>query len=87
MEKSQGTLIVTGAVGGIGRAIAERFTTDFSDIYTGVFNVRNTSNANAQLLRNTLLKAKNPFTISLLELTSLSNIRSFATDINIRVST
>ncbi|MCJ1346906.1 hypothetical protein MMC31_005126 [Peltigera leucophlebia] len=87
MEKPQGTLIVTGAAGGIGRAIAERFAADFSDKYTGVFTVRNTRQPNTQLLRKTLIKARNPITISLLELTSLSNIRSFASEINTRVST
>lgn len=87
MEKSQGTLIVTGAAGGIGRAIAERFTADYSDAYTGVFTVRSTSNHSAQLLHKVILKARNPSTIALLELTSLSNIRAFATDINTRVST
>ncbi len=87
MEKSQGTMIVTGAAGGIGRAIAERFAIDHSDKYTGVFTVRNTSKPNAQLLRKTLSKAKNPFAIFALELTSLSSVRSFATEINSRIST
>ena len=86
MVEPQGTLMVTGAGGGIGRAIAERFAADSSDPCTGLFTVRNTSLENARLLRTTLLKSKKPFTIASLELSSLINVRSFATNINARVA-
>jgi len=40
----------------------------------------------AQLLRNTLLKSKKDFTISRLQLSSLTSVRSFAANINSSVS-
>lgn len=86
MVKSEGTLMVTGAAGGIGRAIAELFAAELSGTYTGLFTVRNTTDANAQLLRNILLQGTNQFSVSSLELGSLTNVRSFAADVAARVS-
>ena len=86
MEKSQGTLIITGAAGGIGRATAELYADEYSAQYTGIFTVRNTEDPSAQKLRQTLLEAHNPTTILPLELTNLSDVRSFAEQINARVS-
>jgi len=70
----------------LGRGIAERFAAEYSDSYTGLFTVRNTGNVKAQLLRNTLLKSKKDFTISRLQLSSLTSVRSFAANINSCVS-
>lgn len=82
MEKSQGTLIVTGATGGIGRAIAQRYTEEHSGRYTGIFTVRESNPPSTQQLRRILLKAEKTTSICPLELTYLSSVRSFAARIN-----
>ncbi|KAL8727060.1 MAG: hypothetical protein Q9166_006303 [cf. Caloplaca sp. 2 TL-2023] len=53
----------------------------------GIFTVRDTSNSNIQLLRDTLAQAKGPTWIESLELTVLASVRAFATDINDRIAT
>jgi NAD(P)-dependent dehydrogenase (short-subunit alcohol dehydrogenase family) len=85
MVDGQGTLIVTGAAGGIGRAIAKRWT-ESPHPCTGLFTVRNADNVNVQPLRDILLQSDYHYSIASLELSSLTSVRSFAADINARVS-
>jgi len=85
MGDGEGTLIVTGAAGGIRRAIVKHFT-DLAYPYTGLFTVRNTSNVNIQPLRNILLKSDKQYSITSLKLSSLTSVRSFAADVNTQIS-
>lgn len=85
MGDGQGTWIVTGAAGGIGRAIVKHFTNSAYP-YTGLFTVRNTDRLNAQQVRNILLESDKQYSIATLELSSLTSVRSFAANINAQVS-
>ncbi|TGO52385.1 hypothetical protein BCON_0142g00110 [Botryotinia convoluta] len=73
--------IVTGAAGGIGKAIASEFAHSPHQ-YNAIFTVRNTENSNTQPLRDILVDCSKQYTIKSLELEKLNNIRSFAANVN-----
>ncbi|KAL2852093.1 hypothetical protein BJY01DRAFT_244706 [Aspergillus pseudoustus] len=79
-----GTVIVTGAAGGLGRAIAERVVQD-SAAYHCLFTVRNKHSPRVQQLHQfDDAKARNIRTPEL-DLSSLTSIREFASEVNSQV--
>ncbi|MCJ1431734.1 hypothetical protein MMC27_001089 [Xylographa pallens] len=80
-----GTFIVTGAAGGLGRAIAQQFVQSYHQ-YTGIFTVRNTQSPNVEPLLNILRPSGKQYSTRELELGSLSSVRKFAADINAQVA-
>ncbi|KAK7514504.1 oxidoreductase [Phyllosticta citriasiana] len=82
-----GTVIVTGAAGGLGFAIADKLL-QRPEPFTCLFTVRSSSAQNAQPLRDLIAeKAGNKY-VSLIELdlSSLDSVRAFAIDVNSRVA-
>ncbi|KAI3391160.1 hypothetical protein diail_7807 [Diaporthe ilicicola] len=82
-----GTVLITGANGGLGSAMAEQIVsnTDFSS-YHGIYTVRNASAApvlDSVLARGT---SSRPRDVLSLDLTDLTKVRQVAEDINKRVS-
>lgn len=63
----QGSVVVTGASGGIGHALAERFVDHYSEKNTGIFTVRESQHAKAQSLNDMLSKAKGSALIKALD--------------------
>ena len=91
MSRQKGTVLVTGANGGLGSAIVSRIISDPDlRIYHGIYTVRNTKSC-SQLdtaLRSTLGEQENIHShekISL-DLSSLRSVREAATVINARVT-
>ncbi|EGR51220.1 uncharacterized protein TRIREDRAFT_45571 [Trichoderma reesei QM6a] len=85
---SKGTIIVTGANGGLGSAIVQTILSkpDLASNYTGLYAVRKA--ATATKLQETLSKAPSSHkheTVDL-DLGSLANVRKVAADINARVA-
>ncbi|KAL8994875.1 MAG: hypothetical protein Q9169_005273 [Polycauliona sp. 2 TL-2023] len=85
-RKVHGTIIVTGASGGIGHAIAERFVNHYSKNNTGIFTVRESDSTRAHSLGSVLSKSEGPTSMLPLDLAVLANVRSFAQELNARVS-
>ncbi|RYP21125.1 hypothetical protein DL765_002414 [Monosporascus sp. GIB2] len=82
----KGTILVTGANGGLGSAIAHQFASKPElSAYHGLYTVRNTSHAPA--LASALAHgATHPYDVVALDLTRLDNVRAVAEGINARVS-
>ncbi|MCJ1387793.1 hypothetical protein MMC18_000636 [Xylographa bjoerkii] len=81
MTETQGTFIVTGATGGLGRAIAQQFVQSYHP-YTGVFTVRSAHSPNVEPLLDVLRPGGKQYAIRELELGSLLSVRKLAADIN-----
>ena len=83
MATTDGTIVLTGANGGLGSAIAEQIASrpELSG-YTGLYTVRSASNAatlNTALPRNTTQSHD----VLALDLTNLDNVRQVADGINV----
>jgi NAD(P)-dependent dehydrogenase (short-subunit alcohol dehydrogenase family) len=88
MSKLKGTILITGANGGLGTAFVQTLiSSPLALEYRGLFTVRNTSGAGN--LQQILTKAPKSFESELLDLdlSSLESIRNLAHDINCRVTT
>ncbi|KAI3317206.1 putative short-chain dehydrogenase [Xylariaceae sp. AK1471] len=83
---AKGTILVTGANGGLGSAIVEQVTSklEFS-AYHGLYTVRDTTNA-PSLTSALTHGATHPHDVVALDLTKLDNVRQVAEGINTRVS-
>ncbi|KAI0012534.1 putative short-chain dehydrogenase [Xylariaceae sp. FL0662B] len=83
---AKGTILVTGANGGLGSAIAEQIASK-SELatYHGLYTVRNAADA-PDLTSALAHGAAHPHDIVALELTKLDNVRHVADDINRRIS-
>jgi len=82
---SKGTIIVTGANGGIGSAIVSRiFTSPDLASYYGIYTVRDPSSSSLQFPSTNIL-AHSHDTISL-ELSNLTSVQKAAATINARVA-
>lgn len=81
-----GTILVTGANGGLGSAIAEQIAsnTEHSNFH-GIYAVRDASAAPA--LNSVLARgnSSHPHNILSLDLTNLTNVREVAEGINVRL--
>lgn len=88
MSSSQGTILITGANGGLGSAIVTNILgkTQLASNYTGVYTVR--SAATATRLQQVLKSAPEGHRHHVvdLDLSSLSSVRTMATGINRRVA-
>jgi NAD(P)-dependent dehydrogenase (short-subunit alcohol dehydrogenase family) len=84
----QGTIVVTGANGGLGSAFVEQFLHS-SLPYHGVFTVRERSASSSGTLERLLSETKGSHAhrIAQLDLCSLASVRAFAENINSLVST
>ncbi|RYO88773.1 hypothetical protein DL764_008690 [Monosporascus ibericus] len=82
----KGTILVTGANGGLGSAIAHQFASKSElSAYHGLYAVRDTSHA--PVLTSALAHgATHPYDVVALDLTRLDNVRVVAEGINARVS-
>ncbi|KAJ4347930.1 uncharacterized protein N0V89_009302 [Didymosphaeria variabile] len=81
----EGTIIITGPTGGLGRAILHRIK-QLNHPFTTILAVRSLESAKTQALRDSL--GKDPrFRIWHLDLESLDCVRTFATSLRIYVST
>lgn len=83
---TKGTILVTGANGGLGSAIAEQTVSkpEFSAYY-GLYTVRNTNNASDLTLALTHGPA-HPHDVVALDLTKLDNVRQVAKEINVSLA-
>jgi len=81
----KGTIIVTGAAGGLGKATVKQFT-EHEYQMNGIFTVRDHRNeGNVKPLQD-LLQGDQRCQIRSLDLDNLDNVRTFATNINAQVS-
>jgi NAD(P)-dependent dehydrogenase (short-subunit alcohol dehydrogenase family) len=80
MAEEGGTVIVTGAAGGLGRSIAEQYI-KLTKPYDAQFTVRNAAHANAAPLRQ-LLGDDPRFSTPELALDSLAAVRQFTSKLN-----
>lgn len=89
MTAAKGTVIVTGANGGLGSAISEQIASkpELSGYY-GLYLVRDAATAPAltSALAGSSLTNKHKHDIVSLDLTNLDNVRLIAQDINVSVS-
>ena len=83
---ASGTVIITGANGGLGSAFVEKFLQS-STPYYGVFTVRGRSASSSGTLENIVFKASMPHCIVQLELDNLASVRAFAKYVNLQVAT
>ncbi|KAI1660721.1 putative short-chain dehydrogenase [Daldinia decipiens] len=85
MSAMKGTVLVTGANGGLGSAIAKQASSqpNFNG-YHSLFAVRDATKASA--LRSALSNASHPYDVISLDLTNLDNVRQVAEVINSRVA-
>ncbi|KAI1087867.1 hypothetical protein F5B19DRAFT_486362 [Rostrohypoxylon terebratum] len=87
MATSKGTILITGANGGLGSALVSKIisTPEFAGYY-GVYTVRNPSSVPA--LRYTLSRApaSHHYTVESLDLSRLASVRALAHSINARVA-
>lgn len=85
---SHGTILVTGANGGLGCAIVARILSspELANYHTGIYTVRDANSASN--LEATLNSAppEHAHKVLDLELTSLAKVRAFAKDINDKVA-
>lgn len=83
MSISKGTIVVTGANGALGSAIAEQIASkpELSACH-GVYTVRDAAAAPA--LTSALGDSSHPHDVLSLDLTSLENVRQVAESINVR---
>lgn len=83
MSSLPGTVIVTGAAGGLGFAIAEQML-GLSTPYTGIFTVRNTEADNAKPLLQKISAHRDSsrFSAPSLDLSKFDQVRDFAHSIN-----
>ncbi|ROW15545.1 hypothetical protein VPNG_02333 [Cytospora leucostoma] len=85
MSTLKGTIVVTGANGALGSAIAQRIASKPElSAYHGVYTVRDAAAAPA--LTSALGASAHPHDVVSLDLTDLENVRQAANDINARVS-
>jgi NAD(P)-dependent dehydrogenase (short-subunit alcohol dehydrogenase family) len=84
MSLSPGTFIVTGAAGGLGRAVAEIYSKG-NHPYTGIFTVRDGSTQSAHDLQKLLSSSGRSLTTAVVDLSDLSSVRKFASDIKSKV--
>jgi len=85
MTGTQGTFIVTGATGGLGRAMAQKLVMP-SHPYFGIFTVRDAHSRKVEPLLDVLRPSGMQYSIRELELGSLFSVRKFAADINTQVA-
>jgi NAD(P)-dependent dehydrogenase (short-subunit alcohol dehydrogenase family) len=83
----KGTVIVTGANGGLGSAFVERLLQSKPSNQYGIFTVRGLTDQSSGTLEKLLSSSSFPHSIVPLDLTSLSAVREFAEDVNSRVTT
>ncbi|KAI0852724.1 putative short-chain dehydrogenase [Daldinia vernicosa] len=85
MSATKGTILITGANGGLGSAIAKQASSEpkFNG-YHSLFAVRDATRAPA--LRSVLSNATHPYDLISLDLTDLDNVRQVAEAINARVA-
>jgi NAD(P)-dependent dehydrogenase (short-subunit alcohol dehydrogenase family) len=84
MATATGTIVVTGANGGLGSAIAESIASspDYCT-YHGIYTVRNSTAAPALDAALTRGKSNHPYEALSLDLTDLNNVRQAAQSINV----
>ncbi|KAL7935318.1 NAD(P)-binding protein [Trichoderma chlorosporum] len=85
---SKGTIIVTGANGGLGSAIVQKIigTPDLASNYTGVYAVRRAATATTLKAALSRAPASHKHETVDVDLGSLEDVRKVATDINARVA-
>jgi len=81
----EGTVIVTGANGGLGSAFVKQFING-SYPYYGVYTVRIRSPQSSGALESILASTQKPHQVMTLDLSSLSAVRAFAAEINEQVA-
>jgi NAD(P)-dependent dehydrogenase (short-subunit alcohol dehydrogenase family) len=86
-RETKGTVIVTGANGGLGSAYVERLLQSKPSNQYGIFTVRGLTAQSSGTLEKLLSSSSYPHSTVPLDLTSLSAVREFADDINSRVTT
>jgi NAD(P)-dependent dehydrogenase (short-subunit alcohol dehydrogenase family) len=82
-----GSILVTGAAGGLGTALVSRITTTELSAYYGIYTARDPSHTPS--LDGILTRAKasgHDFTVAALDLSTPAKVREFAADINARVA-
>ena len=87
MSSLKGTIILTGANGGLGSAFVAHFLkTPQAALYKGIYTVRDPSTAHN--LHSILKKTPeyHSYEVSAFDLTTLENVRAFASSINSRVA-
>lgn len=82
---ASGTVIITGANGGLGSAFVDKFLQS-SMPYYGVFTVRGRSASSSGTLENIVAEAGVPHYIAQVELDNLASVRAFAKYINAQVA-
>jgi NAD(P)-dependent dehydrogenase (short-subunit alcohol dehydrogenase family) len=85
MPDLQGTVLITGANGGLGTAFVSKFLQSSSP-YLGLFTVRSRSSESSSVLEKLVASSKHPHTIAAVDLSSLTAVRAFARNINEQVS-
>jgi len=85
--ETKGTIIVTGANGGLGGAFVERLLQPEPSNQQGIFTIRALTAESSGTLEKLLSSSNFRHSIVALDLTSLSAVREFASDINSQVST
>jgi NAD(P)-dependent dehydrogenase (short-subunit alcohol dehydrogenase family) len=84
---AKGTLLITGANGGLGTAIVSKFLkSPYAKDYKALLTVRNPATAHHLQAITKQATAPKSFEILPLDLSSLANIRTLAADVNSRVA-
>src|SRR6202022_178747 len=85
MSKLKGTVLVTGANGGLGTAFVSQFL-NASTPYFGLFTVRSLAGPSSNSLKNLVSSTNQPNAIMPLDLGNLASVRAFANDVNEQVA-
>jgi NAD(P)-dependent dehydrogenase (short-subunit alcohol dehydrogenase family) len=85
MTSSLGTVIITGANGGLGSAFVKRFV-EGNYPYYGIFTVRARNPSSSGTVENLVSSTTKGYDIVTLDLTSLDAVRNFAKEINHKVA-
>lgn len=90
MADREGTILLTGANGGLGSAIVSKILSspDLASSYHGIYTVRQVDRATAlnSLLQTTHARQHHAHEIAALDLSRLESVREVAREINSRVS-
>src|SRR5271167_2253750 len=82
---SEGTILITGANGGLGTAYVEKLI-HLSYLSYGLFTVPTVPDSSSAALQRILLTSRLPHSILPLELGSLASVRAFASDVNSNIA-
>jgi NAD(P)-dependent dehydrogenase (short-subunit alcohol dehydrogenase family) len=86
MSTELGTIIVTGANGGLGSAFVQKLIISSPQSHF-IFTVRSLSPQSSDALKKILANSKVSYSIAVLDLSSLESVRDFSKDINLLIST